>query len=334
MGSKLGYAYDFQLAMVGADEINSKYKSKPRDDGLKTFLFEFRTNFILKKRPENLEEEDEAAEVIIDSERFDGFITPSGDELRDCVRLSFMARYRLKEYWMTEDEIKFLLNKTLDFTRNIASDPQYVSLNPIPVVVCLEVKTVQQEGEPFNDALDRAIRAEHLVPLYNWSVATTVECSSMPKERRLFLIFLKRVRVENVEEGMALMPVCPICSRSGAIGSQISTLPRCGHAFHSHCIARWIEENDVPIKVSVNRNAPVPKSGYHPSKFIYDPEIGKEDLLEKGAAISCAVESLATKGSDYSLQSRATFFFGPSGKTMTLHEDNPNATHITHIATF
>ncbi|KAL3625350.1 hypothetical protein CASFOL_030804 [Castilleja foliolosa] len=213
MGSKLGYAYDFQLAMVGADEINSKYKSKLRD-GVKTFLFEFRTNFILKKTPENL---DEAAE----------------------------AGYRLEEYWMSRDEIEFLLNKTLDFTRNIASDPRYVLLNPIPVTVCLEVRTVQQEGEPFNDALDRAIREEHLVPLYMWNYATTVECSSMPDDRRLFLKFLKRVRVKNVEEGLALMRVCPICSRSGALGSQISTLPRCGHAFHSHCIYRWIEENDV-----------------------------------------------------------------------------------------
>ncbi|KAL3655373.1 hypothetical protein CASFOL_001159 [Castilleja foliolosa] len=93
MGSKLGYAYDFQLAMVGEDEINSKYKSI-RKDGVRIFLFEFRTNFILKKRPEYLEEEEEEEE------------------------------YRLEDYWMTEDEIESLLKKTLDFTRNIASDPQ------------------------------------------------------------------------------------------------------------------------------------------------------------------------------------------------------------------
>ncbi|KAL3655374.1 hypothetical protein CASFOL_001160 [Castilleja foliolosa] len=92
--------------------------------------------------------------------------------------------------------------------------------------------------------MDRAIRAEHLVPLYMWKHATTVGCSTMPKSRWLYLVFLKRVRVENVEEGLALMPVCPICSRSSTLGSPISSLRRCGHAFHSHCIFRWIEDNE------------------------------------------------------------------------------------------
>ncbi|KAL3617624.1 hypothetical protein CASFOL_037945 [Castilleja foliolosa] len=146
---------------------------------------------------------------------------------------------------MTRDEIYSIFNKTLDFTRNLASDPQYVRLNQIPVGVCVEVCTVQQEGESYNDALDRAIRADHLVPLDMCLILPPNAGTLRPMccYRKLFLRKLRRVRAENVEEGLAIMPVCTICSRSGKLGAQISTLPKCGHAFHYHCVFRWIEAN-------------------------------------------------------------------------------------------
>ncbi|KAL3617864.1 hypothetical protein CASFOL_038185 [Castilleja foliolosa] len=238
MGSRLGYAYDFRLKMLEADEITSRFTSKKKD-GVKTFIFEFTTNFILKIRPE-----EEAFDLIIDSEKFDAFIYQTGDERKDFLCLSFMVNCRLMEYWMTAEEQKFLHNETLDFTRNLASE--YVSLNQIPVGVCLEVRTVQQEGEAYNDALDRAIRAEHLFPLDMCSSSIARGAfTPMCCFRKSFLTRLLRVRVENVEEGLALMPVCHICSRSCKLGAQISTLPKCGHVFHSHCIFRWIEANGI-----------------------------------------------------------------------------------------
>ncbi|KAL3631585.1 hypothetical protein CASFOL_024569 [Castilleja foliolosa] len=254
MGSEFGYAYDFRLSMVSVDEINSKYKSELKD-GVKTFLFEFRTNFILKKkRPENVDEE-EAAEVIIDSERFDAYIHPTGNEKRDLLELSVMSSYRLSEYWMTRAEIHFLLNETLDFTRSLVSDPQYVSLNPIPVVVYVEVHTVQQKNETLNNAMDRAIRAEHLAPLYLWPQPTIVESGEMCSYRLSYLRGLTRVRVENAVDGLALMPICPICKRCGRVGSQITTLPGCGHAFHSHCVIRWIASKEKDVCPSCRRRA-------------------------------------------------------------------------------
>ncbi|KAL3617592.1 hypothetical protein CASFOL_037913 [Castilleja foliolosa] len=243
MGSKLGYAYDFRLKMMEKDEITSKFTSEKKD-GVKTFIFEFTTNFILKIRPK---EEEEASDLIIGSERFDAFLHPTGDEELDLSCLSFMVYRRLKEYWMTPDEINLTLNETLDFTRNLASDPQYVRLNQIPVLVSLEVRTVQQEGEAYNDALDRAIRAEHLCPLDMYPIIAMGAFRPMCYFRKSFLrkLSLRKVRVENVEEGLALMPVCPICSRSGKLGAWISTLPKCGHAFHYHCVFRWIEANGM-----------------------------------------------------------------------------------------
>ncbi|KAI3451365.1 hypothetical protein Pfo_008030 [Paulownia fortunei] len=54
---------------------------------------------------------------------------------------------------------------------------------------------------------------------------------------------LPRIRVEDLDEGLALMEVCPICLRNPTIGAQISLLP-CHHAFfHSHCVVRWLEKS-------------------------------------------------------------------------------------------
>ncbi|KAL3631750.1 hypothetical protein CASFOL_024734 [Castilleja foliolosa] len=239
MGSELGYAYDFHLRMLEEDEITSKYKSK-RKDGVKTFLFEFTTNFILKKRSQDVEEEESSSsDVIIDSERFDTYMYPNVDDQKmDFHLLLWDVDLRLMQYWMNGDEIIFLLNETLDFTRNIASDPQHVLLNLIPVAVCIEVRTVQQDGETLDDAMDRAIRAEYTVPMFT---DPTYMCYS----RSSFLRELSKVRVANVEEGLALMPVCPICSRSCTLGAQISTLPKCGHTFHSHCIFLWIKDKGL-----------------------------------------------------------------------------------------
>ncbi|GFP97439.1 E3 ubiquitin-protein ligase rnf6 [Phtheirospermum japonicum] len=204
--------------MVDLNELNySKHKSKRRD-GVKTFLLEFRTNFILKTRPRSEEEKKEKEKTY----------------------------YRLGEYWMSKDELRSLLKETLDFLRKTAADPQHAPLNPIPVVVHLDVCTVQQEGESFGAAKDRAIRAEYLVPLYLWQHRMTLpEFKAMHPLLRMFIRSLDRVRVGNADERLALMKVCSICSRDSNVGAQITPLPTCGHAFHSHCILPWLEENNL-----------------------------------------------------------------------------------------
>ncbi|GFP93957.1 RING-H2 finger protein atl47 [Phtheirospermum japonicum] len=109
------------------------------------------------------------------------------------------------------------------FARNKSAQPENANLNPIPVVVDFEVRTVQQEGEALDAAMDRAITAHKLRGL-------------------------ERVRVDDVEQGSGLMEVCRICDRRPAVGDQISVTTWCKHAFHSHCLVRWLEgTNKCPI---------------------------------------------------------------------------------------
>ncbi|GFQ07379.1 hypothetical protein PHJA_002882000 [Phtheirospermum japonicum] len=232
MGSKAGYQYRHRFSLVDETQINSSFKSTLYD-GAKTFVYEFRTTFILKKRPEEEESHD--------AERFDACV-PENSNGHD---LYWRGGNRLDEYWMTRDESLSLANEAFAFAKQMVdNDPQLGS--PVPVVVDLDVCTVQREGETFDACMDRAITAQKLVPLYLWYPAQTVEHkpSTMCGGTVFFLRDLGRMRVEHLQEGLALMPVCPICSRGTNIGAQISLLP-CQHAFHSHCIVRLLESNKL-----------------------------------------------------------------------------------------
>ncbi|GFQ03557.1 hypothetical protein PHJA_002499500 [Phtheirospermum japonicum] len=208
--------------MVGHHEINSLHKLDVIDGlklKLKLLLFEIRTNFILKtRRPSPKEEEGDV-----------------GDD-----------EYRLHEYWMPQKEIDSLVKGAVAFANRMAAEPENAPLDIIPTVLHLEVRTVQREGESFDAAMDRAIRAQYLVPLYVWPQPTSVERKLSPVIRT-FLRRLERVRVEDVDVGLGLMQACRICSRKPNIGDQVSSLPCGGRGafLHSHCIVRWWEDNDV-----------------------------------------------------------------------------------------
>ncbi|KAI3449143.1 hypothetical protein Pfo_005808 [Paulownia fortunei] len=145
---------------------------------------------------------------------------------------------------MTDDEVDRLIYEAFDFAKQMAADPQHASLRVIPVVVGVEVCTVQQEGEPIGPTMDRAIRAQNLVPLYLWPFPTAVERQPINPLLINFMMKLPRIRVEDVDEGRALMRVCSICLRNPRMGTQISLLP-CHHAFHSHCVVRWLENSKL-----------------------------------------------------------------------------------------
>ncbi|GFQ07380.1 hypothetical protein PHJA_002882100 [Phtheirospermum japonicum] len=219
MGSGFGYEYRYEFSIVNEDEINSQHKLK-RSDGVKTFLFEIRTNFVLKKK-----------DVY---EYTNGYI------------LYLMAGYRLYEYWMTKQEIRKLFDDAFDFAKRMAADDPQPN-NIIPVVVDLDVRTVQQEGESFDECMERAITAQKLVPLWLWPSEQTVERKQFNKDPTFVFLLrvLHRIRVEDVDEGLALMELCPICSKSPKVGSQISKLWFCEHPFHSHCIVRVLEDNNL-----------------------------------------------------------------------------------------
>ncbi|CAA0832109.1 Unknown protein [Striga hermonthica] len=68
---------------------------------------------------------------------------------------------RARDYWMSHDEIKWLVDETFDFAwQNARAHDLWV-----PVIVGLEVCRAQQEGEFIEASMDRAICAQYLVPL-------------------------------------------------------------------------------------------------------------------------------------------------------------------------
>ncbi|KAI3463942.1 hypothetical protein Pfo_020605 [Paulownia fortunei] len=142
---------------------------------------------------------------------------------------------------MPDDEIQRLVHGALDFAKQKAADPQHAFLYVIPVIVGVDVCTVQQEGETIDAAIDRAIRPECLVPLDLWRSTLGIY---MDIYLQLFLRNLHRIRVEDVDVGLGLMDVCPICLHNPTIGAQISFIPSCHHAFHSHCVVRWLQMNN------------------------------------------------------------------------------------------
>ncbi|GFQ00719.1 RING-H2 finger protein atl8 [Phtheirospermum japonicum] len=214
MAGRLGYEYHYNFSID--DEILSLYEHN-LFDGIKTFLFEFRTNFSIKRRP---------------------------DETKSDTHLDFLARYRLNEYWMNTDEIDDLIRDAFNFAKQTATNTRHASLRVIPVVVGIEVRTVQQDDEPLKDTMARQIRAARLVPLYLWPFPTSAERKRISRLVICFLRSLSRIRVESVDKGMDVMRVCGICSQEPSVGGQISVL-RCGHAFHSHCVVQWLESSVV-----------------------------------------------------------------------------------------
>ncbi|KAK6146061.1 hypothetical protein DH2020_019930 [Rehmannia glutinosa] len=125
---------------------------------------------------------------------------------------------RLIEYSMPEDLIERMAVEAFDFAKEKAVDPQNASLFVIPVAVGLNVCTVQQEGEPIEDAVDRA----------------AVTIVGPDKDLWCYLKNLPKIRVEDVDG------VCPICLDTPMTGSKMSLLPLCRHAFHFECVVAWL----------------------------------------------------------------------------------------------
>ncbi|GFP93357.1 E3 ubiquitin protein ligase rie1 [Phtheirospermum japonicum] len=238
MGSEFGYEYRYGFSMVDENQINSKFKSKkPTEDGGRVFVFEIRTNFIAVLWTDYEEER-----VLIDSESFDTYLENAPDDM--FLRVN--TCYRLKDYWMTLSEITNFTRSAFAFAERMAARPENASLSHIPVVVSFEVCTVQKEGELHEAVMDRAICNRRLVPLYLYPCQTITE---MPKPMDVYvkqtLRRLPRTRVEDTDQELASpMSACHFCSKRPCAGAQI-TLLRCNHAFHSHCIVRWLEDNNL-----------------------------------------------------------------------------------------
>ncbi|KAL7084753.1 hypothetical protein ACP275_14G240400 [Erythranthe tilingii] len=244
---RVGMEYHHRMWMD--NELLSKIDEYTLLPGVKNIIFEMRINFIIKKK-RTTSGGGGGDDEIIDSEKL--MIVRLKEEEDEPYALLYHIWYRLDDYWMTGDEMDRLTRDAVDFGRQVASavaNPQPSDLIVIPIVVELDVCTVQQDGETIEAARDRAIKAQNMLPLYLWSPTFSMKTkkkntTSKPLRLIYFLKQLKRVRVVNVDEGLALMSFCSICSKKPMIGAQISTLP-CGHAFHAHCIVGSLEHDNL-----------------------------------------------------------------------------------------
>ncbi|KAK6136287.1 hypothetical protein DH2020_029951 [Rehmannia glutinosa] len=200
------------------DEIISRYRTI-LSGGVNVYLFEIRTNFILKRTI--ADDDDDEDEIVLCSESFDAYSEEC--ECEDEWYLEQQTSYRLKEYWMPEDEIDKLVHEAFNFAKHHKS----IRSTVIPFIVGVDVCTVQQDDEELEAAMDRAIRAENLVPLYLWHHIKVEDDVDKLEDILDFLQFnLPRMRVEDVDEGLGLMETCPVCLHDPTVGAQISLLPQ------------------------------------------------------------------------------------------------------------
>ncbi|KAL9146672.1 hypothetical protein ABFS82_13G125100 [Erythranthe guttata] len=221
-------------------------------DHIKTlFVFELRTNFILKR----IDVEDE--EIIASESHVICYV-----HYMKWWKLRTYLADRLEEYCMPEDEIENLLVGAADFAEERAAVPG--RRREIPVVVAVDVLTVQQDGELLSAAVSRAIRPEFMYPLELWPnppVAVT-QRQDVCRPLKSFLWSLEKIRVNNVEEGLGVMEECHICLNSPSIGEWISLIPNCGHAFHNHCLVKWL---------TCGNTCPLCRCEAHPYRPTTDP---------------------------------------------------------------
>ncbi|KAL3622398.1 hypothetical protein CASFOL_033809 [Castilleja foliolosa] len=246
MGTEFGYVYDYEFSMVDEEEINSKHKAKKlKSNGSRVLLFDIRTNFIVVLRSdEGIRHE------LIDSERYDTSVYDDEPDMFLCQHLL----ERLKDYWMTFPEIRTLTRSAFAFAKQMAARPANERLRLIPVVVSLEVFTVQKEGESQEAVMERAICSQRLIPLYlyPWPTVTEMPLKPIDDYVKLSVLSLPRARVEDTDQELARrMSVCHFCSKRACVGDQIILL-QCNHAFHSHCGVPWLEDNsECPLCDSI-----------------------------------------------------------------------------------
>ncbi|KAL6563756.1 hypothetical protein OROGR_002715 [Orobanche gracilis] len=179
--------------------------------------------------------------------RRDQFLDTKTPERRNTASLlEEHTAQRFKEYSIIpEDAIPNLVEEVVGLVGQTVADPRYRSLALIPVVAAVDVCTVQQEDEPLDAAMERAIRAGRLGP--------SECCADGDEICEELWCFLKnelpRTGVEGVDMCSNLMDDdCSICLHGHTIGTHISRLPLCGHAFHYHCAVSWlVRKNTCPL---------------------------------------------------------------------------------------
>ncbi|KAL3625329.1 hypothetical protein CASFOL_030783 [Castilleja foliolosa] len=201
----------------------------------KILVFKIRTSFILLQRKKL---DDAYEHEIMDTECLS--ITLPLDQIRDSPEKFHNIVYRLDEYLMSDDQILSFIYTALDYAQRISA--AHPSRFVVPIFADVLVCTVQLEDEPLDEAIDRSVRPDCLVPL---KLLEPNDDGSYHHLRDYLLRGLPRIRGDDVHvEGFgSLMETCSICLGGPTAAAPVSLLP-CRHAFHSHCVVRWLMVND------------------------------------------------------------------------------------------
>ncbi|GER51656.1 RING/U-box superfamily protein [Striga asiatica] len=205
------------------------------------FHFQFKTNFILKPQDAGAGETTLCSETFVD--------VPFHGESE--IRFFLCSKVRLREYWMPEAQIQELVSEALDLCRSTMSSTADRDPRVVPVTVTIDVCTVQQDGEELDATVDRAITIENLLPVLFFDIDRFARDNFFDARGMTLAYFvwedMVRFRLEDVELGLGLMRIYPICGRAPTLGAQLSTIV-CGHTFHSHCIVgSLLNKNSCPV---------------------------------------------------------------------------------------
>ncbi|KAL6543880.1 hypothetical protein OROGR_010377 [Orobanche gracilis] len=221
-------AFEYTCSFSLDDAIIPAYTPRKPSEG----AVEVRSNFLVKVL-------ETGEKRWLGSETF-GAIIRSESDVREALAM------RLSDYWMSPPQIEKLLDKALGLGGPEAG-----------AVVDLEVLTAQEEGEPLEDALARAMRPAILRPFdlltnhYLTNPSPRLEelfwlrlgngfsldmwARNLDKVHFLGRLYEEGFRVDDVGQGLAVMQQCGICGGEPFVGTVTAKL-RCGHLFHYHCV--------------------------------------------------------------------------------------------------
>ncbi|KAL3619360.1 hypothetical protein CASFOL_036930 [Castilleja foliolosa] len=233
----LNLAYQYSLDVSIDDNIELFAISNPGVES-KVYTFKLRTKFkVLRKHDDDyIDDEDMYDCEMMETECLSAtYSVPKNACFVELFNQHFRhIHFRLKEYLMPDYQILALIHRLLDLAVQIVSDNPSVPV--VAIVADVNVCTMQLFFETIDEAFDRAVRPDRLTPL---ELVRPVEKEKKLCRRRVrdFLLYgLPRV---GVDKGSGLMEMCQICMGGPKRGALVSWLP-CKHAFHSHCVTRWL----------------------------------------------------------------------------------------------
>ncbi|CAI9770719.1 unnamed protein product [Fraxinus pennsylvanica] len=217
------YYYEYQLQQ---DNAILPHDHPASIRGVSVF-FKVKINYILKKRPDD------------------------GEEILDSICRNFYApwcfvtdpRNNLDRWFMYhglrfDDVREGLHHQITDFGNQMKADPSNAGRRSFPVLVCIQVYTIQQEDETIDAAKDRAIVVERFGGL-NYERNLLMRPTATSVSAKPAYLEKVKVKVDDLEQRE-----CCICLNKPCVGEEISILP-CLHAYHSKCISAWLMKSKL-----------------------------------------------------------------------------------------